>query len=55
MLDEPKFKTEVECGGFHLPAAYTSHVRQLNQKVAMASLIASVSIASILGAQILWG
>ncbi|MFC7067519.1 hypothetical protein [Brucella rhizosphaerae] len=52
MLDEPKFKTEVDCGGSHLPAAYTSHNRRLNQKVAITSLIASVSVAAILGAQI---
>ncbi|WP_421565937.1 hypothetical protein [Ochrobactrum sp. EDr1-4] len=38
--------------GFNLPTAYKSHDKKLNQKVVLATLFASASVAAILGAQI---
>lgn len=50
---ELEFQTEVDCG-FNLPSAYKSRDRQLDHLVAIASLIASVAIAAIVGFEMLW-
>lgn len=42
----------VHAQGFNLPSAYKSHDGNLNHKVVVAILIASVSVAAVLGAQI---
>ncbi|WP_435656129.1 hypothetical protein [Brucella pituitosa] len=41
--------------GFNLPTAYKSTSGQLNQLVVIATLISSVGIAAVLGAQMWWG
>lgn len=51
MLDEPTFRTEIECG-FNLPMANKTSGSQLNQLVAIATLFSSVAIAAVLGVQI---
>ncbi|MFS2326538.1 hypothetical protein U2P60_14165 [Brucella sp. H1_1004] len=51
MHDEIQFKTEVDCG-FNLPAAYQAHNRKHDHMIAIASLIASVCVVTIVGAQI---
>lgn len=54
MHDEIQFKTEVDCG-FNLPAAYQAHNRKHDHMIAIASLIASVFVASTVGAQLIFG
>jgi|GEM_PF-2797701 len=38
--------------GFNLPSAYKTHDGSLNHKIVLAVLFASLSVAAILGAQI---
>lgn len=54
MHDEIQFKTEVDCG-FNLPAAYQSTSRRYDHMIALASLIASVFVASTVGVQMIFG
>ncbi len=54
MHDDTQFKTEVDCG-FNLPAAYQAHNRKHDHVIAIASLIASVFVASTVGAQMIFG
>ena len=51
---ELEFQTEVDCG-FNIPSAYKSHNGQLNQLLAIATLIASFCVASTVSAQMFWG
>lgn len=51
MHDEIQFKTEVDCG-FNIPTAYQASTRRYDHTIAIASLIASVSVITIIGAQI---
>lgn len=41
-----------DSNGFNLPSAYKSHERKHDHLIAIASLIASVCVATIVGAQI---
>lgn len=41
--------------GFNLPSAYKSSTRQHDHLIAIASLIASVCVMSIVGAQMIFG
>lgn len=51
MHDDTQLKTEVNCG-FNLPTTYQAGNRQRDHMIAIASLIASVSVVTIIGAQI---
>lgn len=52
MHDDTEFKTEVDCSSFHLPSAFKLHNRKHEHLIAIASLVASISVVTIIGAQI---
>ncbi|MFD1197401.1 hypothetical protein ACFQ3K_03535 [Brucella gallinifaecis] len=45
-------RNQIDSNGFNLPSAYKSHDNSLNHKIVIAALFASVSVAAIVGAQI---